>query len=79
VDLSTNYSTIGVGMRSISYNNFMVSLVIKLIYAPKSIKIFLMRVSFILTSTIGLLGFSYLGTVMFLNIMSASCPKTCIV
>lgn len=76
VDLFANYKTIGVGLRLANRSSCIVSLVMTLKAIPKSIKVFLIRVPFILTSTTGFLGFVYLGTIIFPSIMSARFHKT---
>ena len=57
----------------------MVSLVITLMAAPKSIKVWGMMVPLMWTSTTGLLGSKYFGQITCPNIKSDNCPMTLIV
>ena len=74
VELSTSCKIIGVALNPSIFKFFIVSLVMKFIVAPRSIKAFLTDYPFILTSTTGLPGSEYFGVINFPNIMSASCP-----
>ena len=57
----------------------MVSLVITLMAAPKSIRVWDMMVPLMWTSTIGLLGSKYFGQITFPNMRLDSCPMTLMV